>query len=148
MNLMERRRALMGVSKKIEMPLGLKDFKKGGHFGTLTYDSANDTLRRYGNASWQGAVLLFSTEMGYTYTVECDITVDKGNARVSVRAGTDGTGTVIKSSPSQTSGTEHVTFTFDHDSDITSVFIFVSWNANIDFDVSVSNFVFYKEKVA
>jgi hypothetical protein len=148
MNLMERRRALMGESKKIKIPLGLKDFIKGGNYGTMTYDSNNDTLRRYGSASWQGVALPFSTETGYRYTVKCTITVVTGNARISVREGTNGNGGIIKVSPSQTSGTERVTFTFDHDSRITGVYIFASYSQNIGFDVTVANFVFCKEKIA
>ena len=146
---MSRRRALMEATQKIYIQLGLQNFVKGGNFGNMTYDSSNDTLRRYNaSASWQGMALPFTTEAGYRYTIKCTVTVVAGDSRVSVRAGTGGSGDIIKVSAPQTSGTKQVTFTFDHNTRITGVFIFASYSQNISFDVTVSNFVFYKEAVA
>ena len=146
---MSRRRGLMEATQKIYIQLGLQNFVKGGNYGSMTYNSSNDTLHRYNaSASWQGVSLPFTTEAGYRYTIKCTVTVVAGDSRVSVREGTNGTGTIIKMTASQTSGTKQVTFTFDHDTRITGVFIFASYSQNISFDVTVSNFVFYKEAVA
>ena len=139
--MMDRRRALMVQAQGKpweDTGITLQSFTRSSNTAVFTYDSTNKTLyiKSNGSKTWHGTACNFTTNSGYEYKLEYDLTYISGTHMGGPRKLDNrmfaSTGYILES--------KHLRVDFQHNSDIATLVLFDTVGTAQVGEMTYSNF--------